>query len=128
MALYSFPKKEKLKHKRLFSQLFEQGHSKYIFPIRLLWIRVDPPISEVNFLCGVSVPKRLFPKAVHRNRIKRKLREAYRLNKPSITHQSDGLQYAILYIYTAREDHSSQKIHASMKQLTKFLHKQISHN
>lgn len=128
MPSFSFPKREKLKHKKLFAQLFEQGQSKYKFPIRMLWIKVDPPISNVPILCAVSVPKRLFPKAIQRNRIKRQLREAYRLNKPSCIDKNLDSQYALLFIFTSKEPVSFRKINNTMNQLTKFLHNQISQN
>ena len=126
MASFSFPKSEKLKHKRLFSLLFEKGKSKYRFPLRMLWIKVDPPISDIPFLCGVTVPKKSFSKAVQRNKIKRQLREAYRLNKLNIWKQHHDDQYAILFIYSAKEFVPFDKIMSTMDILTKFLHNQIS--
>lgn len=126
MASLSFPKSEKLKHKRLFSLLFEKGKSKYRFPMRMLWIKVQPPISDVPFLCGVTVPKKMFGKAVQRNKIKRQLREAYRLNKMNIWRDHNEDQYALLFIYSAKEPVPFDKIMDTMYILTKFLHNQIS--
>ena len=126
MASFSFPKSEKLKHKRLFSLLFEKGKSKYRFPLRMLWIKVDPPISDVPFLCGVTVPKKMFGKAVQRNRIKRQLREAFRLNKMNIWKNHCNDQYALLFIYSVKESVPFDKIMDAMDILTKFLHNQIS--
>ena len=128
MASFSFPKREKLKHKKLFGLLFEQGKSKYRFPLRMIWIKVEEPVSNVPFLCTVSIPKKLFRKATQRNKLKRKLREAYRLNKPNLWTDPIEGQYAILFIYTSKEIVPFSRILKAMDQLTKYLHNHVSQN
>ena len=74
-----FPKDEKLKNKTDIFLLFEQG--KWVSYKELAIISLqkeDLPTRKV----GVSVSKKFFKKAVDRNRVKRLLRETYRLNKP----------------------------------------------
>ena len=127
MSSFSFPKQEKLKHKRLFDLLFAKGKSKYIYPIRLIWLVVEEPLNESPILAGVTVPKRSFPKANQRNRLKRQLRESYRLNKDKLIPKivCDG-QLAILFIYSAKQFLPYAKIDSAIKNLTKHLLRVLS--
>ena len=79
-----YPKNEKLKQKKEISLLFEKGKWKTRGKIRMIVLKIDDSNSEnsiENSKIGVSVSKRFFKKATDRNRIKRLLRESYRLNK-----------------------------------------------
>lgn len=78
---YSFPKSEKLCSKKRIEKLFRQGNSVQSFPLKMIFVRVDDLPEQIPFQVMVSVPKRHFKRAVHRNRIKRLLRESYRLQK-----------------------------------------------
>lgn len=82
MKEFGYSKEEKLKHKKEISFLFEKGKWKTYGNIRVLSVKDE---SLLNQKVGVSVSKRNFKKAVERNRIKRLLREAYRLNKNPFT-------------------------------------------
>ncbi len=97
----TFPKKEKLKSKKLIEKLFEEG--KYIssFPVKLIYLKTQLP-EEVYIQAGVAVPKKNFKSAVKRNRIKRLLREAYRLNKEILFNNSDA-NFAFLFLYLGKE-------------------------
>ena len=70
-------KKERLKSQKLIWRLFEEGTSIKVFPFRLVYIATEKTSLQSSF----SVPKRNFKKAVDRNRIKRLIKEAYRLEK-----------------------------------------------
>ena len=76
----TYPKTEKLKSKTTIDLLFSQGKSVSKYPLRLVYVPINLEKEELIKI-GVSVSKKYFKKAVHRNRIKRLLREAYRLNK-----------------------------------------------
>lgn len=80
-----YPTKEKLKQKREIDLLFGKGKWLTCGNLRVISIDLDKKPQEglivENQKVGVSVSKRYFKKAVHRNRIKRQLREVYRLNK-----------------------------------------------
>jgi len=76
---YKFSKKEKLKSQKEIELLFKQGKSINQFPIRLIYkVKNEQNNVPINF--GVSVPKKKIKLAVNRNLIKRRIREAYRLN------------------------------------------------
>lgn len=96
MKTFSFPKSEKLKSKIDIDSIFSQGKSVSKYPLRLVYFEVDDARAKNNV--GVSVSKRYFKRAVDRNRIKRLMREAYRLNKQTLqSNTSSSIKMMILY-------------------------------
>ncbi|WP_339664959.1 ribonuclease P protein component, partial [Maribacter arcticus] len=95
----SFGKKEKLKSKKLFTQLFEEGKGVSVYPLKLIYICTEK--KEAPIQTGVTVSKRNFKSAVKRNRIKRLLRESYRLNKALIFNNTDA-NFAFLFLYLGK--------------------------
>jgi len=77
---FAYNKKEKLKSRRQIEELFAKGKSFSVFPLKIIFRLVDDPM-DFPIKAGVSASKKYFKKAVHRNRIKRILREAYRTEK-----------------------------------------------
>lgn len=76
----SFTKAERLCSKKIFAELFDKANSFYSFPFRVVWVYNSLPISSTSQI-AISVPKRAFKRAVDRNLIKRRIREAFRKNK-----------------------------------------------
>jgi len=115
--------KEKLKNKKVFEALFLEGNHLTSFPIKLIYLKTDyndGPTIKV----GVVAPKKKFKKAVDRNRVKRLLREAYRLNKPLIFNNIEG-NYALLFLYLGKKIPSYNDVDMAMKQLLQaFLKKE----
>ncbi|QOW11224.1 ribonuclease P protein component [Kaistella flava (ex Peng et al. 2021)] len=85
MSDFKLPKEEKLKHKKEIGLLFEKGKWKTCDNLRIITLNLDKkPQEDFSFnnqKVGVSVSKKYFKRAHDRNRIKRLLRECYRLNK-----------------------------------------------
>ncbi|MDR6921550.1 MULTISPECIES: ribonuclease P protein component [Chryseobacterium] len=81
MQQFNYPKTEKLKKNTEISLLFDKGKWRSCGPLRIIILKDKPGQPVESTRVGVSVSKRYFKKAVHRNRIKRLLRECYRLNK-----------------------------------------------
>lgn len=121
----SFPKKEKLKNKKLIDQLFVGGKSVTSYPIKLFYIKADLP-SEVPIQAGVTVPKKNFKSAVKRNRIKRLLRESYRRNKGLVFNNSKGT-FAFLFLYLGKEMPDSSIVEENLITALKKFKKKIDH-
>jgi len=109
---YSFNKTEKLKSKTLIDTLFKEGKSVSAFPLRLVYMPSGQSDSILS-KAGVSVSKRSFKRAVDRNRIKRLIREAYRLHKPE--YLSNILTpHAFMILYIGKEMPTLQELEKKM--------------
>lgn len=84
---------------------------------------MDPGGAPVQFT--VSVAKKNFKSAVARNRIKRKVREAWRLNKHRLYRRLEGNshQYACMVLYVAKEDMPMQQIEKAMQTMLHLFYK-----
>ncbi|MGI4762053.1 MAG: ribonuclease P protein component [Janthinobacterium lividum] len=101
---YTFPKAEHLCSKKRIETLFNRRNpSLGVYPLRLTWV-VAPARRSAPPEVLITVPKRTFKRAVDRNRLKRLVREAYRLNKHLLTEAEKGHPVAQLGIlYTGKE-------------------------
>lgn len=104
---FRFTAEEKLKSRKVIAQLFSKGKSMSSYPVKLFFVPLKDAdservaTSEVNQI-AFAVPKRNFKLAVTRNRIKRQMREAYRLHKQMLSTE-EGKKYAILILYIGKE-------------------------
>ena len=78
--MLTFCKKERLTNKKIINSIFTKGNSNFIYPFIVKW-SITELKSEYPLQILISVPKRNFKKAVDRNKIKRFIREAFRINK-----------------------------------------------
>ncbi len=108
----SFPKIEKLKSKKQIEQLFSEGKSISIYPLKLVYLKTKLETGK-PIQTGVTVSKRNFKSAVKRNRIKRLLRESYRLNKHLVFNTLEG-EYAFMFLYLGREMPIYQELETNM--------------
>ena len=84
---HTFNKAERLCRRNDFEQIFSQGAAFNRFPFRVYWLKLNESTSTVPVKIAISVPKRKIRSAVSRNRIKRLIRESYRLNKQILSNK-----------------------------------------
>ena len=128
MERYTFNKKEKLKGKKAIENLFRSGHSFTSPPFRLIYKEIKEGSSPARMT--VTVPKRLVKRAVDRNLIKRRTREAYRRNKTALYKKiiEKNLHFDILFIYQSEEVAAFNTIHNSVVALICRLTEKIVSN
>lgn len=109
-------KDKKLKSRKAIEKIFAQGKSFHKFPVRAVYFY--EPESESEIKIGVSVPKRNFKKAVDRNLLKRRIREAFRIHQNSI--KVPG-KLNIMFLYSGKEILEYSEIEKSMTALLAYL-------
>lgn len=121
---YKFSKEEKLKSRKLIEKMFAEGKTVSKYPLKLIYIQTELK-DEIMIQAGVSVSKRNYKRAVDRNKIKRLLREAYRLNK-NLIFNTIQFPYALMFLYIGKEfPKNYDEISKSMvKLLQKFISEQ----
>lgn len=123
---YTFNKIEKLKSRKLIEQLFKTGKSFSNFPFRVVYTFTENEKAANGVQAGFSVGTKSFKKAVDRNRIKRLMREAYRLQKNEFTTAvaASNKKMAVFFIYAGNElpvyEQVFNKIGSAVKRLQKI--------
>ena len=120
---YTYGKDEKLKRRKLIDEIFTTGETFSSYPFRVFYKKMEFD-SDVKAQVGVSVSKRNFKRAVDRNRIKRLMREAYRLNKYTFIDNIDN-QVVVMIIYTQRKELPFDLIKSKMNTTLKKLCSEI---
>jgi ribonuclease P protein component len=99
-----YSKSEKLKSKKAIDDLFSKGKAINAFPIRAIYTKKPIP-ENVSINAGVVVSKKNIKLATNRNLIKRRMREAYRLNNHALkTYLNEkDTELDIMFIYSSKE-------------------------
>lgn len=114
---YRFPKREKLKSRLLIHQLFQNGNMVDEWPVRCLYA-VTAATAQPAITVGVTVSKRYFQAATKRNRVKRLLREAWRLNQHTLKQHlltSEPTNIALMFIYTGKNIPDYQEVEGKIR-------------
>src|SRR5215213_4316236 len=125
---FSFGKKEKLKSRKQIEELFLNGKHFSVFPLRVTYQFVSS--NETVIQVGVTAGKKYFKRAVDRNRIKRLIREAYRLQKNNLIELLKQKQQSsfIFFVYTDKTVSSFSIIKEAMNKCLKRLEKLSEQN
>lgn len=99
---YFLGKESKLKSRNIIQQLFSEGKHILVYPLKAVYIFGN---EKHHLQAGVSASKRNFKKAVDRNRIKRLIRETYRLQKPKLESYliQNKQNLSIFFMYIGKE-------------------------
>ena len=100
----TFKKEERLSSRKAISQVVTQGKSFLTYPFKVYWLEIKLN-SVYPVQIAFSIPKKNFKKAVDRNLIRRRIKEAYRQNKHTFYQyfSSKETQLAILLVYIAKD-------------------------
>lgn len=124
----SFGKAEHLYGENRIARLFTQGDAFIVYPLRVVYIlggnKEDEPVKVM-----VSVPKKRFKRAVKRNKLKRLMREAYRLNKELLVEDArkNDLQIHLSFNYVSNDEVDfetmDKKMKSTLQRLTEMIQK-----
>jgi ribonuclease P protein component len=127
MSLFSFRKDEIIRKKKIIDRLFAEGSTFFIYPFKIFWL--DIPLETPNrSQILISVGKRSFKHAVDRNKVKRQIREVYRVHKHELyDYLEKEQQYCILgIIYTTNIHLPSKELETKIKAVLKRLYSELN--
>ena len=98
MGRNTFKRSEKLKSSRIIGELFKSGDIITVVPLKLFW-KLDNNNQTIPTRMAVTVPAKNFKRAVDRNLIKRRIREAYRLNKYNLIDSLSDKKLSLIFVF-----------------------------
>lgn len=115
MEGFTLHKEERLCSQKLIEDLFTSGESFLSYPLKVVFLKTELPQPH-PVLAAFTVSKRNFKRAVKRNLLKRRLREAYRLHKPEFYAEitAKELHLAIMFVYIGKDIAEYAQIEKSM--------------
>jgi ribonuclease P protein component len=120
---YRLPKTERLHADKVIKELFNEGSSFFLYPFKVIFLRKTDLVGQANQVL-FSVSKKKIRRANGRNYIKRRLKEAYRLNKQLLP--ADGI--ILGFIFVGKADMSFGEIQPKMIQVLERLHQEVVQN
>lgn len=112
----TFKKSERLCSRTKIKSLFEKSNTINAWPIKLLWQKAGEAEKAPAMQLVISVPKRNIRKAVLRNKIRRRIREAYRRNKQLLLadNPENAIKCLAIFIFTGKEEITFQETEAKI--------------
>lgn len=114
MSTHALPRNERLRSLGAVRRLFADGESGFIFPFRYVWFAEPDTVRNVEVL--FSVPKKFHKRANKRNLLRRKTKEAYRLQK-QILEQGPALNIDLALVYSSKEVLSAKSIAHAVRRI-----------
>lgn len=119
---HTLDKTERLCSKKLIERLFAGGNKSFpAFPLRVVYMTVQPDEISAEASILISVPKKRFKHAVKRNLVKRQVREAYRLNKHLLTEElklrETPQKMVLAFIWLDNKIHPTEEVEQKVKKL-----------
>jgi len=114
----TFRKAEKLCSQKEIDKIFSEGKSISVSQFRLLYIETEAK-EQPAVKVLIAVPKKKLKLAVHRNRMKRLIRESYRLSKHKLIDAAlrSGNHYDIAFIFTGNKCITQKETHTAINGL-----------
>jgi ribonuclease P protein component len=124
--MFEFPKKQKLCNETAIKEMFSNGNSFVIHTIRLVW-KEQVNSDDVVIKSIIVVPKKQLKLAADRNIVRRRMKEAYRLNKSTIENslKNKGKQLNIAIVYQNDKRLSYKVIEEKIKLILGRLREEI---
>lgn len=121
MPNYTLPRSERLRSLKAIRRMFGEGRGGFVYPFRYIWIadkqegESEGRGVEVMF----SVPKKFHKRANKRNLLKRRTREAYRLNREELCERISqaGVEVNLAFIYSTKEVHSYKTVENAVQKI-----------
>ncbi|MBE6177152.1 MAG: ribonuclease P protein component [Alistipes sp.] len=115
MADYSLKREERLRSLGAIRRLFAEGESGFVFPLRYMWYAEADTAPSVEVL--FSVPKRYHKRANRRNLVRRRTKEAYRLQKQTLSLHLKEHNLDLALIYSTSEVVPYKKIAHAVRRI-----------
>ena len=123
---YTLHSTERLKLRKQIETLFQTGEAFSVYPLRVIYGLTPREAVSGPSLAGFSVPKKKMKLAVHRNRIKRLIKECWRVQKHELAPALLSHQQAhIFFIFTGKEMPVHADIYKSVQKAISILHKKL---
>lgn len=118
---FAFPKKERISSNLAIEQMVKHQHSVTAYPIKCYYDIFSSSEAMDYHRMAVAVPKRIFKKAVDRNRVKRLVREAYRLNKTEtlLPLSQSGRRADMFFLFIGKDEPSFEVVTHSLIEIFK---------
>ena len=104
MKEFTLKKEERLCSQKIIGELFASGESFLAYPLKVVFLKTDSS-QAYPVQAAFTVSKRNFKQAVKRNLLKRRMREAYRLNKPAFQDELalKNINLAMMFVYVGKD-------------------------